>query len=127
MNSRGEGVLRHVTVMRSQPLLLPYGGKDKQLFGDAVQQLAEVDSGDRNFAIGLVLDRISQQGIDFKKQACAFRIQSSAGGKSPMSAYTYYLSLSKNTLQFSVFAARCYGSKLNQKYYQFLFHIYYNI
>ena len=88
-----------ISSMSSQPLLLPYGVKDKQVFGDAVQQFAEVDSGDRNFAIGLALDRISQQGINFRGQAYATRIQSSSDGKSPMSAYTYYLS--KNTLQYS--------------------------
>ena len=99
--------------MLNQPQLYPFGTKDSVISstssaapgtGQAIiqhpdtQVLKTVES-DRNFAIGLNLDRISQQGMDFKSQAYSIRIQSSNDGASPISMYTYYLA--KNLLQYS--------------------------
>ncbi len=84
--------------MLNQPQLFPFGTKDVSASGSAVQEFGTVDTA-RNFAIGLAMDRVSEQGIDFRGQSYAMRLQSTADGKSPMSVFTYYLA--KNVLQYS--------------------------
>ncbi len=84
--------------MLNQPQLLPYGTKDVSVSGSATQEFGTIDS-ERNFAIGLNMDSVSKQGVDFKGKSYALRVQSTADGKSPMSVFTYYLA--KNVLQYS--------------------------
>jgi hypothetical protein len=82
----------------NQPQLFPFGTKDLSVSGSAQQEFGTVDTA-RNFAIGLAMDRVSEQGIDFRGQSYSMRLQSTADGKSPMSVFTYYLA--KNVLQYS--------------------------
>jgi len=84
--------------MLNQPQLFPFGTKDLSVSGSAQQEFGTVDTA-RNFAIGLAMDRVSEQGIDFRGQSYSMRLQSTADGKSPMSVFTYYLA--KNVLQYS--------------------------
>jgi hypothetical protein len=93
--------IKNITHTTEQPLLLNFGASDKIIYDDTAgnQVFNAVDAGNRNFAIGVALDNVSQVGIDFKGQSYATRIQSSLDGKSPNSVYTYVLS--KNTLQYS--------------------------
>ena len=84
----------------SQPLLLGFGGGDQVIYQKSgLQQGTTVDTGSRNFAIGLAVDRFSDVGMDFRGSAYSTRIQSTLDGKSPNSVYSYVLS--KNTLQYS--------------------------
>jgi len=84
--------------MVNQPQLYPFGTKDVSVSGSAIQEFGTVDSK-KNFAIGLAMDRVSEQGISFKGTSYSLRVQSTADGKSPMSVFTYYLA--KNVLQYS--------------------------
>jgi len=89
-----------ITSMLSQPLLLGYGGGDQIIYRTSgLQEGTSVDSGKRNFAIGLATDRFSGVGLDFKDVAYSSRIQSTIDGKSPNSIFTYVLS--KNLLTYS--------------------------
>ena len=104
-----------LTKMLNQPQLFPYGTKDGVISSDTTpnasdgnaayplprpepQVLTAVDSK-RNFSVGLALDRVSGQGIDFKGQSYALRLQSTADGNSPMAVFTYYLA--KNVLSYT--------------------------
>jgi len=87
-----------LTKMVNQPQLYPFGTKDVSVSGSAIQEFGTVDSK-KNFAIGLAMDRVSEQGISFKGTSYSLRVQSTADGKSPMSVFTYYLA--KNVLQYS--------------------------
>ena len=88
-----------LTKMMNQPQLFPYGTKDGILTNPPFPQtLTSIDSN-RNFCVGLHMDRVSGQGLNFKGQSYALRLQSTADGNSPMSVYTYYLT--KNVLQYS--------------------------
>jgi len=97
--------------MLNQPQLFSFGTKDgviSQAVDDSggntsiphgrPQVLSSVDAK-RNFAVGIAMDRVSQQGISFKGQSYALRLQSTANGDSPMSVFTY--ALSKNVLTYS--------------------------
>lgn len=89
--------------MINQKQLLGYGANDvmpfKQLGDPANESKGKQADANRNFGIGLAMDRISDVGINFKGQSYATRIQSTLDGKSPNSVYTFVLS--KNTLQYS--------------------------
>ena len=99
--------------MLNQPRLLSYGTKDAVLTQEVLglkgvkyealpvarpQVLTSV-SPERNFAVGLACDNVSGQGIDFRGQSYALRMQSSLDGNSPMAVYTYYLA--RNQLMYS--------------------------
>lgn len=89
-----------ITSMLSQPLLLSYGGGDQIIYRDSgLQEGVTVDSGKRNFAIGLATDRFSGVGINFRDVAYSTRLQTTLDGKSPNSVYSYVLS--RNVLQYS--------------------------
>jgi hypothetical protein len=89
-----------MTSTLSQPLLLGYGGGDQIIYRKSgLQEGTTVDSGKRNFSIGLATDRFSGVGLDFKDVAYSSRIESSIDGKSPNSVFTYVLS--KNLLSYS--------------------------
>jgi hypothetical protein len=84
----------------SQPLLLGYSRGDEIIYRTSgSQQGTTVDSGKRNFAVGLAMDRFSGVGVNFRDQAYSSRIQSTLDGKSPNSVYTYVLA--RNTLAYS--------------------------
>ena len=53
----------------------------------------------RNFAIGLALDNVSNEGMSFQGVSYAVRIRSTLDGNSPNAVYTY--ALVKNRLQYS--------------------------
>lgn len=96
------------TRMLNQNRLLGYGGEDvlpysssgdagvvpsqPKFFGSSVDQ-------QRNFGIGLALDRVSDVGVNFKGQSYSTRIQSTLDGKSPQSVFTFVKA--KNVLQYS--------------------------
>ena len=82
-----------------QPLLLGFGSKDRKPYGTAVDSVTSVDSGVKNFGIGLNVDPVSGVGLDFRGQSYATRITSNLDGKSPNAVYTYVLA--KNVLQYT--------------------------
>jgi hypothetical protein len=89
--------------MLNQKQLLGYGANDVLPFyplgeRDNASSGKQADAN-RNFGIGLAMDRVSDVGINFKGQSYATRIQSTLDGKSPNSVYTFILA--KNTLQYS--------------------------
>ncbi len=92
----------NITHLINQPLTHGFGENDlllyNKLHGGNPQSFASVDAN-RNFAIGVALDNVSQVGIDFRGQSYATRIQSNLDGKSPNAVYTYVLS--KNVLEYS--------------------------
>ncbi|MGI9554434.1 MAG: hypothetical protein ACR2M6_00565 [Vampirovibrionia bacterium] len=95
----------------NQPLTQGFGAKDLRLYSGEVQELTAVDSvagggvnfaGDgvsRNFAIGLALDNVSQEGVSFKGVSYAVRVRSDLDGASPNAVFTY--ALVKNQLVYS--------------------------
>ena len=85
-NSRKQGRFHDKTILYNK------------IHGGNKQSFKSVDAN-RNFAIGVALDNVSQVGIDFRGQSYATRIQSNLDGKSPNAVYTYVLS--KNVLQYS--------------------------
>ena len=98
-----------LTKMLNQPQLFPYGTKDGVISSDvsgpgdgilhsAPQKLTSVDP-ERNFCVGLAMDRLSGQGINFRGQSYALRLQTDLDGNSPMAVYTY--ALSRNVLSYS--------------------------
>ena len=95
-----------LTKMLNQPLLFPYGTKDGVITSDTTgsilhpepQVLTSTDPA-RNFCVGLAMDRLSGQGIDFRGTSYALRLQTDLDGNSPMSVYTY--SLARNVLNWS--------------------------
>ena len=85
-----------------QPLLLGYGREDTRIWDKPTagsQATTSVDSGAKNFGIGINVDPVSSVGLDFRGQSYATRIQSSLDGKSPNAVFTYCLA--KNVLQYS--------------------------
>jgi len=88
-----------LTKILDQPQMFPYGTKDQEIFRPSVLQKSKVVDQERNFLIGLALDRVSNSGMEFKGKSYALRIQSELDGNSPMSVFTYYLQ--KNILQYS--------------------------
>jgi hypothetical protein len=89
----------NLTHLLNQPLTHGFGGNDQLIYEtEGLQSFSSVDAN-RNFAIGLALDNVSQVGVDFRGQSYATRIQSNLDGKSPNAVYTYVLS--KNTLMYS--------------------------
>lgn len=98
-----------LTKMLNQPQLFPFGTKDgvitseksganKEIMHPAPQQLSTVDQK-RNFCVGLAMDRVSGQGLSFRGQSYALRLQTGLDGQSPMAVYTY--ALSKNVLSWT--------------------------
>ena len=88
-----------LTKVLDQPAMFPFGTSDQELFAPAVLQKSSVVDARRNFLVGLALDRVSNQGMDFKNKAYSMRIQSNLDGNSPLSIFTYYLT--RNILQYS--------------------------
>ena len=88
-----------LTKMLNQPRMFPFGAKDQELFNPSVIQKSSVVDERRNFLLGLALDRISNQGMDFRGKSYAMRVQSDLDGNSPMSIFTYYLA--RNVLQYT--------------------------
>ena len=88
-----------VTKMLNQPRMFPFGSKDQEIYDPSVVQKSQVVDERRNFLLGLALDRISNQGVDFRGKSYAMRIQSDLDGNSPMSIFTYYLA--RNVLSYS--------------------------
>ena len=89
-----------ITSTLSQPQLLSFSGGDDIIYRDSgKQQGVVVDEGERNFAVGLAMDRFSGVGVNFKDVAFSTRLQTTLDGKSPNSAYTYVLS--KNLLTYT--------------------------
>lgn len=85
-----------------QPLLLGYGGRDTKIYENdraGVQAVDSVDSGRKNWGIGINLDPVSSVGLDFRGQSYATRVQSTLDGKSPNAVFTYVLA--KNVLQYT--------------------------
>ena len=99
-----------LTKMLNQQQLFPYGTKDpvitsdtsgvapNQLLHPAAQKLTTVDA-ERNFCVGLAMDRLSGQGVNFRGQSYALRLQTDLDGNSPMAVYTY--TLARNVLNWS--------------------------
>ena len=89
-----------ITSTLSQPQLLSFSGGDDIIYRDSGKQKGVVvDEGERNFAVGLAMDRFSGVGVNFKDVAFSTRLQTTLDGKSPNSAYTYVLS--KNLLTYT--------------------------
>ena len=85
-----------------QPLLLGFGQEDTRIWDRASggpQVTTSVDSGAKNWGVGISVDPVSGVGLDFRGQSYATRIQSSLDGKSPNAVFTYVLA--KNVLQYS--------------------------
>lgn len=91
------------TRMLDSKQLLNYGGNDLipyRPINEANNRSNGVDADpNRNFGIGLALDRVSDVGVSFKGQSYATRIVSDLDGKSPNAVFTFLLS--KNVLQYS--------------------------
>lgn len=88
-----------LTKILDQPRMFPFGTKDQEIYAPETLQKSSVVDERRNFLIGLALDRVSNQGMDFRSKSYALRIQSTLDGNSPLSIYTYYLA--RNVLQYS--------------------------
>lgn len=88
-----------LTKILDQPRMFPFGTKDQEIYAPETLQKSSVVDERRNFLIGLALDRVSNQGMDFRGKSYALRIQSTLDGNSPLSIYTYYLA--RNVLQYS--------------------------
>tara|TARA_R110002012_G_scaffold37498_1_gene104925 strand:+ start:4771 stop:6132 length:1362 start_codon:yes stop_codon:yes gene_type:complete len=83
--------------------LMGFGGNDlipyrPRTDPDNRQDGVEADQ-ERNFGIGLAMDRVSDVGVNFKNMSYATRIVSDLDGKSPNSVFSFVLS--KNVLQYS--------------------------
>tara|TARA_R110000782_G_scaffold3069_5_gene11312 strand:+ start:3190 stop:4554 length:1365 start_codon:yes stop_codon:yes gene_type:complete len=89
--------------MLNSKQLMNFGGNDLIPYRpvlSAVNRSQGVDADpDRNFGIGLAMDRVSNVGVSFKGQSYATRIVSDLDGKSPNAVFTFILS--KNVLQYS--------------------------
>ncbi len=89
--------------MLNNKQLLSYGGKDlvpyRPMDQLANRQVGQSFDAQRNFGIGLAMDRVSNVGVNFKGQSYATRIVSDLDGKSPNAVFTFILS--KNVLQYS--------------------------
>lgn len=88
-----------ISNMSNQPLLFPYGTKDKSVYDKTVQVFKTTDEGKRGFFVGLATDRVSEQGLDFRGMPYSTRIQSTLDQSLPNSVFTFYLT--KNILQTS--------------------------
>ena len=89
--------------MLNSKQLLGYGGNDLRPYRPILEEVNRSQGIDadpeRNFGIGLALDRVSDVGVSFKGQSYATRIVSDLDGKSPNAVFTFLLS--KNILQYS--------------------------
>ena len=89
--------------MLNSKQLMGYGGNDLIPYRpvlNANNRSQGVDADpNRNFGIGLAMDRVSDVGVSFKGQSYATRIISDLDGKSPNAVFTFILS--KNVLQYS--------------------------
>ena len=89
--------------MLNSKQLMNFGGNDLVPYRPVsalVNRSSGVDADpNRNFGIGLAMDRVSDVGVSFKGQSYSTRIISDLDGKSPNAVFTFILS--KNVLQYS--------------------------
>ena len=89
--------------MLNSKQLMSFGGNDLRPYRPVLSALNRSQGVDadpnRNFGIGLAMDRVSNVGVSFKGQSYATRIVSDLDGKSPNAVFTFILS--KNVLQYS--------------------------
>ena len=89
--------------MLNSKQLMSFGGNDLRPYRPVlatVNRSQGVDADpNRNFGVGLAMDRVSDVGVSFKGQSYATRIISDLDGKSPNAVFTFILS--KNVLQYS--------------------------